>query len=66
MDDLQKNQKQSEAIAKAGLIYRATGSTKICPEKDFAKNDTDIKAGSETKQVRDSISYRFRSDSNNV
>ena len=65
-DVLQKNQKQAENKAKAELIYWATGRTKIYPEKDFARNYTDIKAESEKEREKDSISSRFRSDSNNV
>ena len=51
MDELQDNQEQSEDEAKAELIYWATGRTKIYPEKDFAKNYTDIKARSEKKRA---------------
>ena len=63
---LKKNQKQAENKAKAELIYWATGRSKIYPEKDFAGNYADIKAESEKKREKDSISSRFRSDPNNV
>ena len=66
MDELQKNQKQAEDKAKAALIYWATGRTKIYPEKNFEKNYTDTKTRSEKKLGKDSISFRFSSDSNNV
>ena len=46
-----KNKIKDEAGAKAEMIYWATGRTKIYPEKDFAKNYTDIKARSEKKRA---------------
>ena len=62
----QKNQKQAENKTKAELLYWATGRTKIYPEKNFARNYTDIKAESEKEREKDRTSPRFKSDSNNV
>ena len=51
MDEMREENEQSEAEAKAEIIYWATGRTKIYPEKFFAKNYAEIKARSE--QVRE-------------
>ena len=51
MDETREENEQSEAEAKAEIIYWATGRTKIYPEKFFAKNYAEIKARSE--QVRE-------------
>ena len=61
-DTLQENQEQSEAEAKAELIYWATGRTKIYPEKDFAKNYAEIKARSDEKRERKGTSIRSGSN----
>ena len=45
-----KRKTTDEAEAKAEMIYRATGRTKIYPEKNFAKNYVEIKARSEKKR----------------
>ena len=44
---MKKRKTTEEAEAKAEMIYWATGRTKIYPEKNFAKNYTEIKARSE-------------------
>jgi hypothetical protein len=51
-----KRKTTEEADAKAEMIYWATGRTKIYPEKDFAKNYTEIKARSEKKREKQDIS----------
>ena len=56
---IQERDDQSVAEAHAEVIYWATGRTKIYPEKDFAKNYIDIKAGSERKRGRKNLSPRF-------
>ena len=50
---------QSVVEAQAEVVYWATGRTKIYPEKDFAKNYTDIKAESERKRERKNVFPRF-------
>ena len=57
-----KRKTAEEAEAKAEMIYWATGRTKTYPEKDFAKNYTEIKARSERKREREDISTRSRSN----
>ena len=52
---MQERDDQSVAEAHAEVIYWATGRTKIYPEKDFAKNYTDIKAESERKRERKNV-----------
>ena len=58
MDELQENQEQTKAEAKAEIVYWATGRTKLLPQKDFAKNYTEIKARSEKKRERKDVSTR--------
>lgn len=52
---MQERDNRSVAEAHAEVIYWATGRTKIYPEKDFAKNYTDIKAESERKRERKNV-----------
>ena len=56
---MQERDNRSVAEAHAEVIYWATGRTKIYPEKDFAKNYTDIKAESERKRERKNVFPRF-------
>ena len=51
MDEMREENEQSEAEAKAEIIYWATGRTKIYPEKNFKMRYAEIKARSE--QVRE-------------
>ena len=61
-----KRKTTEEAEANAEMIYRATGRIKGYPEKEFTKNDTNIKVRSEKKRNLKNISSRFRSGSKNL
>ena len=61
-----KRKTTKEAEAEAETIYWATGRTKIYPEKNFAKNYTDIKARSEKKRDSNTVSSRFGSGPKNL
>ena len=52
---MQERDDRSVAEAHAELIYWATGRTKIYPEKNFAKNYTNVKAESERKRERKNV-----------
>ena len=61
-----KRKTTKEAEAKTETKYWATERTKTYPEKEFTKNNTDIKVRSEKKRDRNNISSRFGSGSKNL
>ena len=61
-----KRKTTKEAETKAETIYWATGRTKIYPEKEFTKNNPNIKVRSEKKRDLKNILSRFRSGSKNL
>ena len=61
-----KRKTTKEAETKAETIYWAPGRTKIYPEKECTKNNTDIQVGSGKKRDRNNISSRFGSGSKNL
>ena len=63
---MKKRKTTKEAEAKAETIYWETGRTKIYPEKEFTKNNTEIKVRSEKKRDRNNILSRFGSGSKNL
>ena len=58
-----KRKTTKEAEAKTETKYWATERTKTYPEKEFTKNNTDIKVRSGKKRDRNNISSRFGSGS---
>ena len=50
-----KRKTTEEAEANAEMIYRATGRIKGYPEKEFTKNNPNIKVRSEKKRDRNNI-----------